>query len=185
MTRGEQETLQQNAQAIAHDLKCDKDIRDDDVAETTEQATEAMNEGSHPERGTTYGVAAISNLSIVLVGAATASAFVPVGLTIGGATGGYIGGTLTLAAVETLKKTPLFANAWTALGLDAERLVKAAGDGVAALPERLAPFKAFVVRNERPLREIAGTTRQLRWMTPYIDFIVQDKSGETGTRPPS
>jgi hypothetical protein len=37
----------------------------------------------------------------------------------------------------------------------------------------LVPFRDFVIRNERPLRQIAENSTQLRWALRYIDFIIR------------
>jgi hypothetical protein len=35
---------------------------------------------------------------------------------------------------------------------------------------RFAPFRSFVISNEEPLRKIAASTGELKWMLRYIDF---------------
>jgi hypothetical protein len=75
--------------------------------------------------------------------------------------------------VEAVKKSPAFNSLVVQLGAKLDTMSDA--DLRAWLAERsrrLAPFRSFVISNEEPLRKIAGSTNELRWMLRYINFIV-------------
>jgi hypothetical protein len=42
---------------------------------------------------------------------------------------------------------------------------------------RFAPFRSFVISNEEPLRKIAASTGELKWMLRYIDFSSLIRTG--------
>jgi hypothetical protein len=76
-------------------------------------------------------------------------------------------------SLESVKKSKVFQSATASLGIEIDQLLEL---GEARLTQRLialAPFRRFVIANERPLRQIATNTVTMRWMLPYIDFIVQ------------
>ena len=116
-----------------------------------------------------FGIATIKNTTIVLVGAAVVAAPTVV-------VGGLAGVGATMAAWETAKNTPFYASAVKALGADMHRLIELGGPEADRLVRRMAPFRTFVRANEEPLCRIAASTRQLAWMTAYIDYIVHSSS---------
>jgi formylglycine-generating enzyme required for sulfatase activity len=173
MTRAEQSALREDAKAVAEALRRADDISEPETAEVVTQAAEAIGQGRHPERGTVFGIATIKNTAIVLVGAAVVAA--PTALV-----GGLVGVGLTMAAWETAKHTPFYVAALKALGADMHQLIERGGPEAERLIHRLAPFRAFVRANQEPLRRIAGSTPQLRWMTAYVDFVVRTDTDQGG-----
>ncbi len=90
-----------------------------------------------------------------------------------------------MAAWETAKNTPLFTTAVKALGADLHRLLQRGGAEALAAAHRLAPFRRFVLANQEPLRRIAASTTQPRWMTDYIDYIVRFRpAADVRSQPP-
>lgn len=166
MTRAEQSALREDAMAVAEALRRADNVIEPETAEGVTQAAEAIGQGRHSERGTVFGIATIKNTTIVLVGAAVVA--MPTVLV-----GGVAGVGVTMAAWETAKHTPFYTAALKALGADMHRLIERGGPEAERLIRRLAPFRAFVRANEEPLRRIAGSTQQLRWMSAYVDFIVR------------
>jgi hypothetical protein len=88
--------------------------------------------------------------------------------------GAVFGAPITLLAVETVKKSPAFNALVTQLGarLDAISDIELQG-WFEDRARRLAPFRTFVVANQEPLRKIASSATELRWMLRYIDSIVR------------
>jgi hypothetical protein len=79
---------------------------------------------------------------------------------------------LSLLAVEAVKKNPSFNALVTQLGAKLETMSDVElRDWLEERSRRLAPFRSFVIANEEPLRKIAQSTNELRWMLRYIDFI--------------
>ena len=131
---------------------------------------------AHPERGTVFGLAALKNVAVVLVSAATV---ISAAMTVTGLMGPAAGAGATWIALEGLKKSKAFLSAVVSLGGEYDRLLKLiegqaelAPIQIVARVNALAPFRQFVITNEEPLRRIAFNTTQLRWMLSYIDFIV-------------
>ena len=88
-----------------------------------------------------------------------------------------------MGGIRFLKKSKIFAAATTAL---AEKFDQLIGGGEAKLGQRLislAPFQRFVGGNEGVLCRIATNTRQLRWILPYIDFVVRRNETKTVALP--
>jgi hypothetical protein len=84
-----------------------------------------------------------------------------------------VGAPLTLVAVEAVKKNPAFNALVTLLGAKLETMSDI--ELRAWLEERgrrFAPFRSFVIANERHLRKIAESASELKWMLRYIDFVV-------------
>ena len=179
MTRETQADLKRNAQAVTGELDRAKDIREPEVAATASQAASSIGEGPHPERGTVFGMATIKNLSIVILGAGTATAAIAGVGAFSGAAAPTVTPAATLAAYEVLKNTPMFKNACAALGADIHDLAHSGIQGLTTVRDRLAPFRSFVIRTGVPLREIARLMPRGQWMLRYIDFIVRT-NGQSG-----
>ena len=167
MTRAEQAKLHIAAVALSEGLKQHEKIIEPEAAAIVAEAAEMVGAEPHPERGTTYGIASLKNMTIVLFGAALATTpklFL----------GNYLGDAGTMSAWEALKKWPAFAKAAEALGKDFQTLVAEERAVVQVAVEQLMPFRAFIVVHEQHLRVIAGATPQLRWwLLPYIDYVVR------------
>jgi len=178
LTRGQQETLRAAALGLAEQFKRDNDVATPRAAASVAQATASIGEGPHPERGSVFGLATIRNISIVLVGGAAIATPALIGALLGSvAIGALAGAPLSLVAVEAVKKSAAFNALVTQLGA---KLDSISDDELRAWLEergpRYAPFRRFVARNAEPLRQIAETTPELKWMLRYIDFISADKS---------
>ena len=142
-------------------------------------AAQVIGEGKHPERGSIYGLATLKNVSVILIGGAAIATPAVIGALLGSTfVGAMVGAPLTLVAVEAVKKNPTFAALVTQLG--AHHLEKIPDVELAAWLEerarRWAPFRAFVIANQEPLRKIAESTAELGWMLRYIDFIVDNRN---------
>ena len=184
MTREEQLRLRGDAEVLALELLQSPDLIEPEVAGTVVQAIHAIGEGRFPERGAVFGFATIKNVVIVVLSGAALAAFLPAGVALAGTLGGVATAGLAWVGYEFLKKSKIFAPATTAL---AEKFDQLIGGGEAKLAQRLtslAPFKRFVGANEDALRRIATNTRQLRWILPYIDFVVRRNETKT-VAPPS
>jgi hypothetical protein len=176
LTRGEQAGLREDVRILACALKRDVDVIEPPAADLVGNATETMGEGPHPERGTVFGLAALKNVAVVLVSAATV---ISAAMTATGLMGPAAGAGATWIALEGLKKSKAFLSAVVSLGGEYDRLLRLiegqaelAQTQIVARVNALAPFHQFIITNEEPLRRIAFNTTQLRWMLPYIDFIV-------------
>lgn len=177
MTREQQAALRADALAIAAKLHGSAEVIEPQADKIVTGATEIIGEGRHPERGSAFGVATFKHVTIVLVSAATVAAF---GATVGGEMGAAFGGPIATAVgaastwlgLETLKTRPVFKAAAAALGEGFDRLLEIEGARLHQRLIQLAPLRRFVTDNREPLRRIATNTRQMRWMLPYIDFIV-------------
>jgi len=112
----------------------------------------------------------------VIIAAASLGALLPVGVAAAGGNGAAVGGLAAAVAYESLKKSKWFSAASTALGDDVDRLKEMTQAEINERLRMLAPFRRFVIANEEPLRRIAENLGQLRWMLPYIDFIVWTKA---------
>ena len=167
MTRDEQATLRGAAVALSKGLKQNEKIIEPGAAAIVAEAAEMVGAEPHPERGTTYSLATLKNMTVVLFGAALATA--PKFLL-----GNYLGDAGTMSAWEALKKWPAFAKAAEALGRDFQTLVAEEKAIIQVAVEQLMPFRAFIVVHEQHLRVIASATPQLRWwLLPYIDYIIR------------
>jgi hypothetical protein len=173
LTRDQHQALRVDAQTIAAGLDSAPDVATPAAAATVARATREIGQGSHPERGSEFGLAAMGNVSVVLVSAATLASFVPIGLAAGGVVGAAMGGGVAWVGYEGLKKSAMYSNATAALGPRYDALHKTADEALRARLIALAPFRRFVRDNEAPLRRIAQNTSRLRWMLRYIDFIVK------------
>ena len=170
LTREEQERLRDDVQALTSALKLDTEVIEAPAADLVVKAAEVMDEGSHPDRGTTFGLATVKNVAVVLVSAATVGA---VGADISALMGPAAGAGAAWVSLESLKKSEVFRSATEALGSGINRLLHEGETKVRERLTTLAPFRRFVLANEGSLRKIAANTTQLRWMSGYIDFIAQ------------
>lgn len=166
MTRGEQEALRDAAVALSEGLIQNESIIEPEAAAMVAEAAETVGTEPHPERGTTYGIASLKNMTIVLFGAGLAT--VPK-LVLGN----YLGDAGTMGAWEAMKRWPAFAKAADALGKDFQGLVVEERAVVQAAVEQLMPFRNFIVLHEQHLRAIARATPQLKWLLHYIEYIVR------------
>lgn len=136
------------------------------AADLAVKAVAIMDEGNHPERGTTFGLATVKNLAVVLVSEATVSAL---GAEVSGFAGPAAGAGAVWLSLQSLR------SATEALGSGINSLLE---QGELRIRERLialATFRLFVLANEQSLRRIAAITTQLRWMSTHIDLIVQTR----------
>jgi hypothetical protein len=156
LTREEQAKLRGDVLAVARELKNAMEIIERPAANLVAEAAEIIGRGPHPERGTVFGIGAIRNVAIGLVGAAAVTAAFGVGFIQAGA---------ALVAIEALKKSQKFSALTAMLGQNIDRVFRIG-----------AAYRGFVIANQEPLRRIAANNTQLRWMLPHIDRIV-----ETGT----
>jgi hypothetical protein len=133
-------------------------------------AANAIGEGQHPERGLVYCLATMRNVAVVLIGGAAIATPAIVGALIGAGTAGT---GFSLVAVEAVKKNRTFNALVTQLGASLEKMLDFdLRTWLEDRSRRLAPLRSFVISNEEPLRKIAGSTNELRWMLRYIDFVV-------------
>jgi hypothetical protein len=153
LTREEQAKLRADARMMAEALQQDNEIIERPAAELVAKAAEAMNEGSHPERGSVFGLATMKNVTITLIGVAAVSAAFGMNVVEAGA---------TLLTIEAVKKSETFSAVTSVLGQNIDRVL---GVGIA--------YRRFVIANQGPLRQIAANTGQSGWMQPHIDRIVQ------------
>ena len=109
-----------------------------------------------------------------MIGGAAVATPAVIGALLGSAAiGAFLGAPFSLVAVEAVKKTPAFNALVAQLGAKLDTMSDI--DLRVWLEERsrrLAPFRSFVIANEMPLRKIAESTSELRWMLRYIDFVV-------------
>jgi len=176
LTREQQVALKADAQAVAIALKQAPDVIEPSAAELVAGAADSVGVGPHPERGAAFGTATIKNAMTVIIAAASLGALLPVGVAAAGGNGAAVGGLAAAVAYESLKKSKWFSAASTALGDDVDRLKEMTQAEINERLRMLAPFRRFVIANEEPLRRIAENLGQLRWMLPYIDFIVRTKA---------
>jgi hypothetical protein len=183
MTREEQADLRSASEQIGEQLRSHHEVITPRAAASVIEAISSVGEGKHPERGSVYALATIRNVAVVLIGGAAAATPALIGALLGSTVlGAVFGAPLTLLAVETVKKSPAFNALVTQLGarLDSMSDIELR-NWFEDRARRLAPFRAFVVSNEVPLRKIAGSTNELKWMLRYIDFIVGENSGAAAT----
>jgi hypothetical protein len=127
-----------------------------------------------PQQGSVYGLATIKNVSIILIGGAAAATPAVIGALLGSTLlGAIIGSPLSLLAVETVKKNSAFTALVTQLGAKLETMSDVElRTWLEEQGRRFLPFRSFVISNEEPLRKIATSTNELKWMLRYIDFVV-------------
>jgi hypothetical protein len=179
MTREQQAALRIDAAAIAAALHTDPEIIEPEADKIVTQAGEVIGEGPRAERGTVYGIATFKHVTTVLISAAALAAFVPMGLTLGGPVGASVAAGAAWIGYKALENSTRYKAVRTALGPWWDRLHELEEGAVRQRLTKLVPFRQFVIRNEQPLRRMASNTRQMRWMLPYIDFIVPQQQTNT------
>jgi hypothetical protein len=174
MTREQQADLRAASEQVAEQLRTHPEVITPRAAASIAGAAGSVGEGVHPERGSVYGLATMKNVSIVLIGGAAAATPAVIGALLGvPLIGSIVGAPLSLVVVEAVKKSPAFASLVTQLGAKLDAMTDADLQGwFEDRSRRLAPFRSFVIANEEPLRKIAASTNELRWMLRYIDFVV-------------
>jgi hypothetical protein len=180
LTRDEQAALRQDAQIVAGRLQKASDIIEPTAAKLMEQATDAIGEGRHPERGSVFGMTTVKHVATILLPAAMLGAVDAVAAHFGGGeVGTAIGETAAVAGAFALAENDRIRGAARALGSDFERLFEVDRATVVQRLGRLAPFHRFVRANDEPLRRIAANTSQLHWMVPYIDFVARSNEAKS------
>jgi hypothetical protein len=177
MTRQQQADLRAASEQIVDQLNRSHDVITPSAAKSIANAINTINEGGHPERGTVYALATIKNVSIILIGAAAAATPAVIGELLGSTLlGAVFGAPITLVAVEMVKKNPAFNALVTQLGAQLDKMSDVElRNWLQERGRRFAPFRSFVISNEEPLRKIAQSTSELKWMLRYIDFVVGKK----------
>jgi hypothetical protein len=173
MTREEQAELREASEQVAEQLKRDREVASPRAAADVASAVGGIGEGKHPERGSVYALATVKNISIVLIGGAAIATPTLVGVLLGSTIGAMVGAPFSFLVGEAVKKSPTFSALATQLGahldvmtdVDLQRWFEERS-------RRLAPFRLFVISNEEPLRKIATSTSELKWMLRDIDFVV-------------
>ena len=173
MTHEEHLLLRSEAVALASRLSRNTEVIEPEAAQVIAKAAATIGAGRHADRGTAYGIGTVKNVAGILVTAAALAALVPAGITIGGTSGGVAGAGLAWIAYESVKKSARFATATAALGSHFDRALELGEEKLYQLLNRLAPFSQFVLENEDSLRRISNNTVSLRWILPYLDFIVR------------
>jgi hypothetical protein len=154
------------------------DLIEAKAAATVAEAVDLIGKGPHTERGTIFGLVTIRHVATILVPAGVLSAF---GALIDSWVGTVVGGAIGAAGSLVLRESEQVRNAAArALGSGYDRLVENTSDQAELIKAQaisrlraLSPFGDFIRGNEEPLRRIAITSRQLRWMLGYIDFVIQ------------
>ena len=182
MTREQQTEFRADAVGIAGELHRTAEIIEPQADDIVARAAEVIGEGLHAERGTVFGIATFKHVTTVLVSAGTLAALVPIGLAVGGVVGASVAGGAAWIGYKGLENSSRYKAARTALGAWWDRLHELEEGAARQRLIQLTPFRQFIIRNEQPLRRIATNTRQMRWMLPYIDFIVP--RNEAGTTAP-
>jgi hypothetical protein len=174
MTREQEADLRAASEQVAEHLVAHNDVITPRAAASIADAVSAVGEGNHPERGSVYALATIKNVSIILIGGAAAATPAVIGALLGvPLIGSIVGAPLSLVVVEAVKKSPAFSSLVTQLGAKLDTMSDLELRAwLEDRSRRLAPFRSFVISNEEPLRKIAGSTSELRWMLRYIDFVV-------------
>jgi hypothetical protein len=173
MTREEQAELREASEQVAEQLKMDREVASPRAAADVASAVGAIGEGKHPERGTVYALATVKNISIVLIGGAAIATPTLVGALLGSTIGAMVGAPFSFLVGEAVKKSPAFSALATQLGAHLDAMTDADLQGwIEERSRHLAPFRSFVISNEEPLRKIAASTNELKWMLRYIDFVV-------------
>jgi hypothetical protein len=171
MTREQQADLRAASEQVAQQFTAHPEVITASAAASIAEAASAVGKGNHPERGTVYLLANMRNVAVVLIAGAAVTT-PPILASLMGAAAAT-GAGFSFIAVEALKKNPTFNALVTHLGASLEKMLDL--DPRAWLEDgtrRFAPFRSFVIANEEPLRKIAASTKELRWLLRYIDFIV-------------
>jgi hypothetical protein len=173
MTREQQADLRAASEQVAQQLTAHPEVITPRAAASVERAAGSVGEGDYPERGSVYALATMRNVSIVLIAGAAIVTPTLVGVLLGATIGAVVGAPFSFLVVEAVKKSSNFTALATQLGAHLDAMTDADLRGwVQEQNRRLAPFRSFVISNEEPLRKIAGSTSELKWMLRYIDFVV-------------
>jgi hypothetical protein len=177
MTRDEQAEFREASEQVAEQLRSHREVASPQAAGIVVDAVGAIGEGKHPERGSVYALATVKNITIVLIGGAAIATPTLIGALLGSPmVGTLVGAPFSILVSEVVKKSPAFSVLVTQLGAHLEAMTDADLQGwLDERSRRLAPFRSFVISNEEPLRKIAASTSELKWMLRYIDFIVAKK----------
>jgi cell division protein FtsZ len=176
MSQQDQLDLKADAEELASQLKDSEGVMETEAAEVLTKAAATIGTGRFAERGTAYGIGTIKNFTTILVSAAGLAAVAHVGSSFAGGTGGIAGAGITWLGFEALKKTQDFARLTAALGSQYDRLMERGDKNLVYQIGRLAPFRSFVINNQKALRQIAANTRHLNWMVPYINFVAKNNA---------
>jgi hypothetical protein len=174
MTREETARLRAASEQLAEQLAARPDVITPSAAGSVSKAVDAIGEGRHPERGSVYALATIKNVAVVLIGGAAVATPTVIGTLLGyPLLGTMLGSPISLLGVEAIKKNAAFVALASRLGAHLDTMSNVE---ISVWVERrardLAPFRSFVITNEAPLRKIAESTNELKWMVRYIDFLV-------------
>jgi hypothetical protein len=174
MTREQQSDLRVASEQIAEQLAVHQDVITSVAAASIADAVITIGEGSHPERGTVYALATVKNLAVVLIGGAAIATPTVIGALLGAPLIGVIAGSpISLLTVEAIKKNSAFVALAARLNAKLDTISDVElGVWIEGRARDFAPFRSFVISNEEPLRKIATSTSELKWMLRYIDFIV-------------
>lgn len=177
MTRAEQAAFRNDAVALSNGLERSAGIIEQDASAIVAEAANAIGKGRHPERATTFGIAAITHIAIVLISAA-------VSVELGELIGGVVGAgrqAVTMATWEVMKGSRIVRSAVSTLGEQFSKLFESGSTILKNKLAQLAPLRRFVRDNELHLRRIAIGTPQLRWIRTYVDYIMRtDRSEDKG-----
>jgi hypothetical protein len=173
MTREQQADLRAASEHVAEQLMAHTEVITPRAAASIAGAAGAVGEGNHPERGSVYALATMKNVSIVLIGCAAVATPTLIGTLLGATMGAIVGAPFSFLVVEGVKRSATFSALATQLGAHLDTMTDADLQGwFEERSRRLAPFRSFVIFNEEPLRKIASSTNELKWMMRYIDFVV-------------
>jgi hypothetical protein len=182
LTREAQAVLRADMHAVARQLPSNPQIADPSAAGLIADATAAMAQGPHPERGTTFGLATFGHAAIVFVAAAVVGAFA--------GQFGPLAATATLAGGLVLKESKELAASARVLGTGIDGLIVTARDQVGSARAQavarlrlLVPFRDFVALNADPLLRIAENSPRMRWLRRYVTYVV--RANGAGIPPPS
>jgi len=174
MTRDEQIALRVEAEALVTSLHGVPDLVEPHAVDIVAEATNVIGRGQFPERGTVFGIAAIANITAVMISAAALASLIPIGIAVGGVLGGVTGTTVAWTGYESLKKSRMFSGAATVLGAKWDKFFEAAQAGSSSSHiKTLAEIRRFVVSCDGKLRRLAAMTHQFRSLLPHLEFIAR------------
>jgi hypothetical protein len=182
LTREAQAALRDYMHAVARQLPGNQQIADPPAAGLIADATAAMAQGLHPERGTIFGLATFGHTATILVTAGVVGAFASLLIA-------PLAATATLAGGLVLKESKELAASARVLGTGIDGLIVTARDQVGSARAQavarlrlLVPFRDFVVLNADPLFRIAENSPRMRWLRRYVAYVVRTNGPGT---PPS
>ncbi len=173
MTRRQQLAFGELAKVFAERLNADGLQITEAVSEALDDAIDAIGREPNPERGTVYGVVTITNLFVVVIGAAAVATPAVVGALMGNAIlGTAVGAPIALVVVKAIKKNPAFTALVTQLGGKLEEMSSL--DLRVWLNQKatlLAPIRDFVRKNKQLLRNLIGSLEILGRAAKYLSLI--------------